>query len=32
VSGLFGRMARCLSVSFLTTVLSLLTLAALVGW
>ncbi|HEX6785640.1 MAG TPA: GtrA family protein [Acidimicrobiales bacterium] len=28
----FGRMARCLSVSVLTTLLSLVTLAALVGW
>lgn len=30
--GLFGRMARCLSVSVLTTLLSLVTLALLVGW
>ena len=30
--GVFGRMARCLSVSVLTTLLSLVTLALLVGW
>ena len=30
--GVFGRMARCLSVSVLTTILSLVTLALLVGW
>ena len=29
--GVFGRMARCLSVSVLTTLLSLITLALLVG-
>jgi putative flippase GtrA len=31
-NGVFGRMARCLSVSVLTTLLSLVTLAVLVGW
>ena len=31
-AGVFGRMARCLSVSVLTTVLSLVTLAVLAGW
>ena len=30
--GVFGRMARCLSVSVLTTILSLVTLALLIGW
>lgn len=30
--GVVGRMARCLSVSVLTTLLSLVTLAVLVGW
>ena len=30
--GVFGRMARCFSVSVLTTILSLVTLALLVGW
>ena len=30
--GVFGRMARCLSVSVLTTLLSLVTLAVLIGW
>ena len=32
IRGVFGRMARCLSVSVLTTLLSLVTLALLVGW
>ena len=31
-AGVFGRMARCLSVSVFTTVLSLVTLAVLAGW
>ena len=30
--GVFGRMARCLSVSVLTTLLSVVTLALLIGW